>query len=451
MAFRLIVKTIPQCYQMLGEIHRNYLVIPGRFRDYISTPKNNNYQSLHTSVIGPFNKRIEIQIRTEEMHRVAEFGIAAHSDYKERGSQRTKSSNDYLWINNLVSILENTASMEEFFANSKTEMLSDTVFCITPKGAILSLPKGSSVLDFAYAIHSDVGNHASSAKINGKQVLLRAIVENGDQIEISIDPKQNPTPAWKEFVQTVKAKSAIKKALNALERERIIMIGRSNFYDTFAVHNIQINDDEINLLCKTLKISSSAQMFYAIGTSQFTMRDIITAYNNIKNTTINWTVAVNEKDTQTNNQVIPPIFGLPNLPLLHVNCCSPIPGDKIIGLILDENCVEIHIEKCSIAKNKEKEQNTRMIDLSWQAKAYDTGKKYLSKLQIVSIYEPGNLSKIASVIESKKGAIVNLHIGEKIDNMVNLQIEIEVTNISQLIMIIASLRIEPFVNKVIRI
>ncbi|MDR1365109.1 MAG: RelA/SpoT family protein [Holosporales bacterium] len=449
MAFRIIVDSIAQCYQMLGCIHRNYLVIPGRFRDYISTPKNNNYQSLHTSVIGPLNKRIEIQIRTKDMHQIAEFGIAAHCDYKINGAQKPKTSTDYHWIRNLVSVLENASGIDEFLANSKTEILSDTVFCVTPKGTIVSLPRGSTVLDFAYSIHSDIGNRASVAKVNGSSVPLQTIVENGDQIEIIVDHKQVPKPAWEGYVVTIKAKTAIKKFLGAFDRERITMIGKSNFYNCLERYDIAVTDRDVNSICENLKCESRTQMFYAIGSSQITMREIITVYNEIKSANLNLSV-VDKPPASIPNEGEPSIFGLPNLPITPVSCCSPIPGDRIVGIAIDNVGIEIHIEKCRLLPEKEREPNVKMLELSWNKKAFDVNKKYPTNLYITSTYEPGNLSKIATAIENKGGDIINLKIGEKYDNLFQIQIEVEVSDIAQLAMINAELRSVPFINKVVR-
>jgi GTP pyrophosphokinase len=449
MAFRIIVDTIPQCYQMLGIIHRNYLVVPGRFRDYISTPKNNSYQSLHTSVIGPLNKRIEVQIRTKEMHIVAEYGVAAHCDYKTNGSIKSKKSYDYQWLRNLVNILENTSNMEEFLSNSRTEMLSDTVFCITPKGTIMSLPRGASVLDFAYAIHSDIGNHAAVAKVNGKPVSLKTVIENGDQVEISVNQTQFPKPEWESCVSTIKAKTSIKKALNSLEKERIEIIGKSNFDEFFQKHEINISDQDIDLISKTLKFESLSRMFYSIGVTQITIHDVLQTYNKLKNSNIE---LANEdfekpKTVNTNERII---FGIPNIPVIPVSCCTPVPGDKIIGVIRGNNGIEIHVEKCPLFKGLEKDQDVKIIDLSWSRNAFENETKYIAKVNIVAEYEPGNLSKIAEVVENRCGNIVSLRISEKFENFVQLHLEIEVSDIAQLTMIIASIRSMVFVNEVTR-
>jgi GTP pyrophosphokinase len=434
---------------MLGGIHRNYLVVPGRFRDYISTPKNNSYQSLHTSVIGPLNKRIEIQIRTKEMHLTAEFGVAAHSEYKTNGAVKPKARTDQKWIRNLVRILEDASGMDEFLQNSKTEILSDKVFCITPKGTIVSLPKGASALDFAYSIHSDVGNHAVEARINGKSVPLRTTIENGDQVEVITDSKQSPKTAWENFVVTIKARTEIKKALNALERERLEMIGKSNFDGFLQANDIVVTEADMDAIGKALRYDTAAGMFYAVGTSQITMREVLAAYNKIKRTNLKLN---NNPDYQQNKLGQPnlQIIGIPNMPILPVTCCSPVPGDKIVGVIFMDKGIEIHVEECRVLRDQKDNAESRITELSWNKKAFDDNTRHLSKLSIVANYEPGNLSKIAMVVENKNGNIVNLRIGEKFENFVQLQIELEVVDIAQLIMILADIRSLEFVHEATR-
>lgn len=451
MAFRIIVETIPQCYQMLGIIHRNYLVMPGRFRDYISTPKNNSYQSLHTSVIGPLNKRIEIQIRTKEMHMIAEYGIAAHWDYKSgSGTDKLKSKPDFQWVSNLVSILENTSGIEEFLENSKTEMLSDKVYCITPKGEIVQFPKGASVLDFAYSIHSDIGNHAVSAKVNGNLVPLKTIIENGDQIEISTDPSSRPKNSWESFVITIKAKTALKKELNSLEKERIEMIGKSNFDEFFKRHNIKISNEDFKNITKSFKLDQNSNLFYSIGTSEITMKEVFSIYNKLKQTNLDICID-DEKQTKNDKNKTLPIIGIPNVPILPVTCCTPVPGDKIVGIVFKDRGVEIHVEECPVFSDQEDSIDSKVLPLSWSHDCFDNGRKYLAHLSILALYAPGNLASIAEIVEKRDGNIVNLKIGEKLETFVQIQIELEVLDIAQLTMIMADLRSVEFVRKVTRI
>lgn len=251
-----------------GSIHRKYLVVPGRFRDYISVPKNSGYQSLHTGIIGPLNKRIEIQIRTQEMHKVSEFGVAAHWNYKEgMGAQKIKPS-DQRWIRNLIEILNNSAGIDEFVSHSKTEMLGEKIFCLSPKGQIISLPKGASVLDFAYAIHSDVGNKAVEAKVNNSLVPLQTMLKNGDQVEIIISDAARPEYAWENYVVTVKAKSGIKKALNSLYNEKITVVGKTNIDEFFKQHGIVLKTEDYEKILKEFGLDSLDHLFQSVGRSE---------------------------------------------------------------------------------------------------------------------------------------------------------------------------------------
>ncbi len=452
-AFRIIVDTIPQCYQVLGIIHRSYLVIPGKFKDYISSPKNNHYQSLHTNVIGPLKKRIEIQIRTKEMHLISEYGVAAHWNYKtgESESNATGKTNT-LWINELVKVLENTSKMEEFLKDAHTEMQTEQVFCITPQGTIISLPKGASVLDFAYEIHSDIGNHAVDAKINGMSVPLNTIIKNGDQIDIRTDSSCSPKKSWEEFVITTKAKMALKKELKSFDKEHTEMIGKSNLYEFFQNYNINLLESDIKQLTEYFKFKQTNRLFYAIGTAEITLRQVMDAYNKQKNTNITIenmsnSISLSEKK---NKQL--PILGIPyNATILSNVCCTPVAGDKIVGIMNSENNFEIHVTECPMCEYKFKEDNAKILPIAWNDDAFTPDRRYNARLYISIYQSSGNLSRIARVIEKLDATISSLSLGEKYDNLVRLKVEIEVRDIAQLTMIIASLRGLKIVRKVDRI
>src|SRR5260370_5616660 len=225
MAFRVVVDTVEQCYQALGVIHSHYPVVPGRFKDYISTPKPNKYQSLHTGIIGPERQRIEVQIRTREMHEVAELGVAAHWSYKQ-GEAKTEGK-PYRWLRELLDILEHAAGPEEFLENTKLEMFQDQVFCFTPKGDLIALPRGATPVDFAYAVHSQVGDTCVGAKINGRIVPLRSTLSNGDQVEIVTSKAQTPSPTWERFVVTGKARARIRRVVRTQQRAQYLDLGKA--------------------------------------------------------------------------------------------------------------------------------------------------------------------------------------------------------------------------------
>ncbi|MDR2598510.1 MAG: RelA/SpoT family protein [Holosporales bacterium] len=446
MAFRIIVGSVQQCYQTLGCIHRNYLVIPGRFRDYISTPKNNSYQSLHTCIIGPINKRIEIQIRTKEMHDVAEYGIAAHWDYKERGT-KSQRSEEQKWLKSLVQILENASGMDEFLENSRTEILADHIFCITPKGTIISLPIGSSALDFAYAIHSDIGNHAVSAKVNGQTVHVKTILSNGDQIDIVTDPNHVPKPHWEEYVISMKAKVNLRKAIHGIEKEKTEMIGKSVFDDFFKKISRTVSEDDINRMVTHLKFDNKIAMFQAIGSGSIHIKEILACYNAVCHGD---GIELLQYAESSNGTEQFPIAGIRKENVLQVACCSPVPGDKIVGVILENQKIEIHIDECNILPERTALSNTRIVELSWEKSAFEESRKYPTKISLVTVHEPGNLSKIAGIIEDRGATILNLKIGEKMDGLVKLHLEIEVHDITQLTIIMANLKRTNFAHGVTR-
>lgn len=453
MAFRIIVDNIPQCYETLGLLHRNYLVVPGRFRDYISTPKNNGYQSLHTSVIGPLNKRIEIQIRTREMHQIAEYGVAAHWNYKQANGSYDEKSNDKQWLRNLIEILDNTSGLDEFLENSKNEILVEEIFCISPKGKIISLPRGASVLDFAYAIHSEVGNRALRAKVNGNNVPLKTVLENGDQVEIITSENAGPDYSWGNYVVTIKAKTEIKKALNGLYNERASVIGKSNIEEFFKSHNIELTDDDYYQLTKELGYETVEKLFQAVGRVEKTIQEVFYTYSLINGKLDDIQVCddLNKGSSKKISQEVSPIIGVPeDTPILAVNCCTPVPGDRIIGLLFKGVGVEIHLEGCPVGSSSSAASAGKILDLHWARHAFSSNPKYLTRLSITMHYSAGNLSKMANVIEGKYANIVNLKIGERFSSFVTVVMEIEVRDISHLMSINATLRNCDFITNIER-
>ncbi len=415
MAFRIIVQTVQQCYQVLGLLHRQYLVVPGRFRDYISTPKSNGYQSLHTCVIGPLNKRIEIQIRTQEMHLMAEYGIAAHWEYKENKDNQHKHQHNihsnYQWLKNMVRILDNTSKMDEFIEYSKTEISSENIFCITPKGEIIPLPIGSSVLDFAYAIHSEIGNHAIGAKVNNKDVPLKTIIENGDQISIITDKNTTPQSIWQTYVKTIKAKTEIRRALSSFEIDHTEIIGKNNFNNLLTYNHVVITEPDFRTLVKEMHCDTSKQFFIAIGSSAISMQEIVNKYVELFGQKL--VLKVPQKFEQ---EVFNHIIGLPELPVLNTKCCTPIPGDKIIGIIHQDKYVSVHIEECEELKKILNNVDIQVLEPYWKLSNDLKKCDYSVRLIVSIINQPGNLSKIASIIESRQSSIVSLRIGELLEN-----------------------------------
>ena len=274
MAFRVLVKTKPQCYQALGLIHEAYPSLAGRFKDFISTPKPNNYQSLHTSIIGPKNQRIEIQIRTEEMHQLAEYGVAAHWQYKDHAK---KTRVNYPWLTGLLEILEHASTVDEFLEHTKLEMFQEQVFCFTPAGKIIPLPRGATPIDFAYAIHSDLGNHCVGVKINGQMAPLKTPLHNGDQVEITTSKSQAPSPSWERFVVTGKARSGIRKFLRTQQKMQFTQLGASIVHKAFLYEGLGFSDHLLQEASARLELSSADAVYALVGEGRLTSYDVIRA------------------------------------------------------------------------------------------------------------------------------------------------------------------------------
>ena len=277
MAFRIVVKNTSSCYRALGNIHCEYSMVPDRFKDYISTPKQNGYRSIHTSVIGPIGRRIEIQIRTIEMDDVAEYGVAAHWKYKNNINNKNFviDGAQYRWVRELLEILEHGGNPEEFFENTKLEMFQDQVFCFTPKGELISLPRGSTPVDFAYAVHTDVGDTCVGSKVNGRMVPLRSVLENGDQVEIVRSSAQTPSPVWLNFVNTGKARSAIKRSIRDKQTSQYVDLGKVILERIFANNGYEISSKLLYRVRKVLELRSDEELFSSIGEGLISGQQII--------------------------------------------------------------------------------------------------------------------------------------------------------------------------------
>lgn len=449
-AFRIIVDNTDQCYKILQLIHKNYSAIPGRFRDYISAPKNNQYQSLHTCIIGPLNKRIEIQIRTHEMHNVAEYGIAAHWEYKE-GSAGPKGNKDYQWLKNMVKIFEETSNMDDFVKYATTEISPEAVFGITPKGELIQLPLGSSVLDFAYAIHTYVGDHAVKAIVNKQEVPVSTIFDNGSQIEIITDKRSYPDSIWLTFVKTIKAKTAIRKAVTNLEMDKNLLAGKNDLEQLFRTNNIILQEKETNKLLKLLKLQTINQLYLALGNKALLLPEVVDKYNSIGDKKLS--INISNKDGLLNGKIEETILGLPkDVKVLITNCCSPVPGDKIFGIwyYKNSNSIEIHNEDCSEFVIKSNNIDTKTLDLYWDGKFNFCCKQYISKL-LISIRKSNDiLQKISNILKEKQTTIINAKTNDTLNNLSEVYIEFYVDTISKLNIIINSLLEQDFIVSIKR-
>ncbi|HJK87065.1 MAG TPA: bifunctional (p)ppGpp synthetase/guanosine-3',5'-bis(diphosphate) 3'-pyrophosphohydrolase [Candidatus Megaira endosymbiont of Nemacystus decipiens] len=447
-AFRIITSSIEECYRILGIIHSNYKMVPNCFQDFISTPKNNGYQSLHTVVIGPLNCKIEIQIRTKEMHEVAELGLAAHWRYKQ-GHKDNSDGKKYTWVRELLSILEHNPVPEEFLKNTKLAMYYDQVFCFTPKGDVISLPKGATTVDFAYTVHSDIGNKCSKAKVNGILVPLKTELENGDQVEIITSQDQNTSPAWEKFVITGKARSEIRKVLKLQQHGQYVKLGHNIL--SKALKSEKISDEEkiMDVACKFFE-KSREELFYAIGIGLITREEVLKQILPKKNKINSAFSLLSLKRKKQNNNISQeykvPINGLISGIAMHfAKCCHPLPGDDIVGIIHTGSGVTIHLSDCQLLKNFSS-MKERVIPLTWDNNTSNI--PFIGCIDVSLVNEPSGLSSVSSEIARAKGNITNFKIMNRSPDFFEIRFYVEVTTSSHLEQIINALKMKKLVQQV---
>lgn len=452
MAFRAIVEDVPACYRALGVVHQKWRMVPGQFDDYISTPKSNNYQSLHTTVLGPERQRIEVQIRTREMHKIAEIGVAAHWQYKQQAHQID--SSQYRWLRELLEILEHDSSPEEFLENTKLAMYQDQVFCFTPKGELIALPVGSTPVDFAYAVHTNIGDTCVGAKVNGKPVPLRFELKNGDQVEILRSKAQTPSPRWESFVVTGKARSAIRRFVRNQQRRDYVGLGRHMLERTFRQEERELNEKAVKAAVTTLQLASPDELYEALGQGNLSESEVLEAVfpgQKFKGEYEKSLTAARDhaRDRKGGDHAIP-IKGLTPGVAVHLSeCCHPLPGDRIVGIVMPGKGVQVHTIDCE-ALVAYSEVPERWLDLSWQAKA-EKPDVFVGRLSVILNHEVGALASLANVVSRDHGNINNLRIIDRDPDFFRLLIDIEVKNAKHLTNIIAALRATSVVNSVERI
>jgi GTP pyrophosphokinase len=448
MAFRIIVKNIGECYRALGVINSNFNMIPKTFKDYISTPKENGYQSLHLAILGPLNKKIEIQIRDANMHEVSEFGVAAHWNYKEKRLKNFKqnittdeiSAREYRWIRELINQFENSETASEVLKNNKLTMHNDEVFCFTPNGDIFNLPIGSTVLDFAFAIHSEVGNNCVSAKVNGVIAPLRQRLENGDQVEILTIKNSRPSPNWLQFVQTSKAKTAIRHFIRNEKFNEYSKLGKAILQKYFLAKNVEFNE---NLLEKALgKYGKKTidDLCFKVAEGSISRQEIFkTIYpdhdkeNNIIKSN------KNKIFTKKSSHFLP-IEGLVNgMAIRFAGCCSPIPGDQIVGVINTGSGVSIHNQSCLNLKNLALNPQ-RILDVCWKNDEQIGEQNFESQIRVVVENVSGAIAEITNIIAKKKMNIGHITTTNRCFDTFEVVINIAVKNVDNLEEMLSALR-----------
>ena len=455
MAFRIMVDNVADIYRVLGIVHTTYPTVPGRFKDYISTPKRNGYRSIHTAVIGPQRHRIEIQIRTHQMHEVAELGVAAHWKYKdsdlfEKGAIKPVEGRQYSWLRELLDILEHAQSPQEFLEHTKLEMFHDQVFCFTPKGDLIALPKGASPVDLAYAVHTEVGNTCVGAKVNGRIVPLRTRLQNGDQVEIMTSTAQKPSPEWEGFVVTGKARAHVRRRVRSEARTEYLKLGQEILEKAFGKEGLQLTDKGLKGSLEKLDVDSIEDLYVKVGEGRLVGREVLLAVYPGARTTddniVNLSQARMRQSHESSGAIA--IRGLTPGMAVHLSeCCHPLPGDRIVGITGSGRGIDIHTIDCERLEEYT-ETPERWIDLAWDV---DRDKDvHIGRINLVVGNEPGSLGALSTVIARNFGNISNLKIVNRTKEFFEMVVDIEVRGVKHLTNIIAALRATPAINSVER-
>ncbi|WP_108811332.1 RelA/SpoT family protein [Sphingorhabdus sp. Alg231-15] len=424
MAFRVITDNSAECYRALGILHQKWKTVPGRFKDYISTPKRNGYQSLHTTIMHGNNMRVEIQIRSTRMHRDNEYGLAAHWAYKQGGGPDGQAG----WIRDLIEILDHAEDAEELLENTKLAMYQDRIFAFTPKGALLQMPRGSTTVDFAYAVHTDLGNQAVGAKVNGRHVPLRTQLTNGDVVEILKSNGQEPQPGWLSFVITGKARAAIRRFVRHKERDEIVEIGTKLYDEIVERLPGKIGKKALKAALKRLDLEDDDALMIAIGTRELSDREVMEAL-------MPGSVNDNDDDREWPEQDRAiSIKGLtPGVAFNLAECCHPVPGDRIVGLRRSGANVEVHAIDCmKLADGVDAD----WVDLSWGTETDGAA----ARLMVVLHNKPGTLAEMAGIFGFHNANILRLRMTNRDAPFHTFEVDLEVHNVHHLMRILSALR-----------
>ncbi len=454
MAFRIVVENVGECYHALGIIHSTYPTVPGRFKDFISTPKPNGYRSIHTTVIGPENQRIEIQIRTQEMHFEADMGVAAHWSYKD-GEIRANQDDvrKYRWLRELLEILDQEQKPEDFLDNTKLELFQEQVYVFSPKGDLIELPNGATPVDFAYGIHSDVGDRCVGAKINGRIAPLNTRLQNGDQVEVITAKTQNPSPTWERFVVTGKAKSHIRRFVRQQQRGEYIALGQAMLKKIFQAEGYDFTEKAVSGIVKQMRVNEADDIYANIGSGHFNARDIFKTIFPAHKTEPAKKPSKGTEDIAmarlSESSAPVPIKGLiPGMAVHFARCCHPLPGDRIVGIVSTGKGVTIHTIDCETLETFA-DTPERWLDVSW-GEGPDSPEAHVGRLNITMENKPGALATISTVIAKSGGDITNLKITNRSMDFWDMLIDIYVNDTRHLSNVIAALRASPEITSVER-
>ncbi|MGE3770590.1 MAG: bifunctional (p)ppGpp synthetase/guanosine-3',5'-bis(diphosphate) 3'-pyrophosphohydrolase [Bdellovibrionales bacterium] len=457
MAFRIIVDDVSTCYAVLGIMHSEYHVIPGRFKDYISSPKPNGYKSLHTAIMGPENIRIEIQIRTQQMHDIAEMGVAAHWDYKQGGN--IGEGEQFRWLRELVDIVENAQRPEEFLEHTKLELYQDQVFCFSPKGDVVALPRGATPVDFAYAVHSGLGDTCVGAKVNGRIVPLRTELKHGDQVEVITNKNSTPSPAWERFVVTGKARARIRKFIRAQQRTQYVALGKPMLQKIYTQENVAFDEKALTPLLGQFQAQSVEDLYANIGMNYISPREVFYAANPaVKQAEAKKTAAKQaekaaaraEKTGKLGAATTPlSIKGLlAGMAVHYARCCHPVPGDLIVGIVTTGKGVTIHTHDCATL-NSFQNMPERWLDVAWDEAAH--GEETIGRLQVMLNNTVGAIATMSGIIAGQNGNITNMKIVSRTPEFYEVIVDIAVEDLRHLLNISAALRADATIQSVERV
>jgi guanosine-3',5'-bis(diphosphate) 3'-pyrophosphohydrolase len=465
--FRVVVGSIDECYRAVGIIHQAWRFVPGRFKDYISTPKQNDYRSVHTTVVGPKHQRVELQIRTRSMDEVAEFGIAAHAAYKEgKLGAGGNESNAYQWLRRTIELLAEGDNPEEFLEHTKLELFQDQVFCFTPKGLLIALPRGATPIDFAYAIHTDIGNNAVGCRINGRNGPLISELHNGDEVEILTTENQVPPSAWESLVVTGKARAAIRRATREAVRKQFAGLGQRIVERAFVRAGKAYSEQKLIAALPRLARATLEDVLTAVGRGEMASGDVIkSVFPDFKEevakasgpgTGAGWFgVSGAEKlkfkvPGQENPEGSIPIRGLSgDLPVRFAPDGGAVPGDRIVGILTPGEGITIYpIQAPGLMAFDE--EPWRWLDVRWDVDEHEP-QRFMSQVVVLVINEPGSLAEIARVIADTDANIDNIVMRSKTAEYREILLDIEVWNLKHLNAIMAELRAKPIVANVERV
>lgn len=474
--FRVIVETPEDCYRALGIVHTTWPMVPGRFKDYLSTPKQNDYRSLHTTVMGPGRQRVELQIRTADMDRIAEIGIAAHTLYKDGQPRSLQGGFDetraYRWLRRTIDLLAESDNPEEFLEHTKLELFHDQVFCFTPKGLLIALPRGATTIDFAYAVHTDVGNTAVGCKINGRIAPLLSELQNGDEVEIIRADTQTPPAAWESLVVTGKARSAIRRATRAAVRKQYAGLGMQILVRAFERAGRAFSEDKLKGALPRLPQTAVEDVLAAIGRGELFSGDVLRAvysdYTVEKSAEPESAQSLRgwfamkqgakvrlESPGQADGSTPEALDAIPirgiagDLPMRFAPESGAVPGDRIVGILSPGEGITIYPIQSSALAAFENEP-TRWIDMRWDT---DSARlhRFPARLSLKTINEPGSLAQVAQIIADHDGNIDNVQMSRRTPDFTDLVLEVAVWDLKNLNAIISELRAKSVVSQIERI